>query len=76
MNSFKIKKGRFRLDVRGKLFSQREKGHSNRLPRKSVVVPFLEGSPKILTLLTKKFYSVGNCPSYKVLSQHWMLLFS
>jgi len=41
-NSFNLKEGRFRLDVRGKFFTQRAVRHQHRLPRGAVDAPSLE----------------------------------
>jgi len=55
---------RFRLDVRKKLFAQREVRHWHRLPRDAVVAPSLEIFKATLDGVTEQPELVGGNPAY------------
>ncbi|KFV59760.1 hypothetical protein N341_07777, partial [Tyto alba] len=42
-NSFKLKEGKFRLDMKKKFFNAKMVRHWHRLPRAAVAAPSLEG---------------------------------
>ncbi|KFO88423.1 hypothetical protein N320_07999, partial [Buceros rhinoceros silvestris] len=47
-NGFKLKEGRFRLDIKKKLFTARAVKHWNRLPREVVDAPSLKALKAML----------------------------
>ena len=47
-NGFKLRQGRFRLDIRRKFFTQRVVMHWNRLPKEAMDAPSLEALKAML----------------------------
>ena len=79
-NGFKLKEEKFRLDIRGKFFTQRVVRHWQRLPGEAVGAPSLEVlkatldgalgslSQHLITLIVKNFPLISNLnrPSFNL----------
>jgi len=62
-NGFKLKEGRFRLDIRKKFSTMRVVKHWHRLPREAVAAPSLEVfKARLDGLLKGATWSSGRCP--------------